>query len=199
MNNRFMTLAVIACTLFYVAESCQKNGSTPSSTTNTQSLATSISSLQAIGVGSTTESGSASDSIYVIHTCTPHSHKDTIAFSSLPSSITDYLNSNYAGYTSQKAFTVIDSTGAAAGYIVIIQYNNAPVGLKFDASGNFVSVLEQRLGRDLEGYSDGDSTYTHHEHPFDSTHVPDGDDSTHVHGELHDSTTYNQDSTHYHH
>ncbi len=162
-------VVVIVCALFYVAaESSQKNGSTP--ITSTQSLATAISGLQAIGVGSITSSASASDSIYVIHTCPPHFRKDTIAFSSLPSGITDYLNANYADYIPQRAFAVTDSSGAAAGYIVTIQYNTGPVGLKFDAAGNFVSVLEHRLGSELEGCMNGDSTFTHHNHPFDSTY-----------------------------
>ena len=205
MKNRLLKVMAILCTLLYVVESCQKTASAPTSTTtSTQSLAAAISGLQAIAVGSTSSSASASDSIYVIHTCSPHSKKDTIAFSSLPSGITNYLNTSYAGYTPQRAYAVTDSSGAAAGYIVIIQYNNGPVGLKFDASGNFVSVLQQRLGRELEGCvrdndGDGDSTFTHHEHLYDSTHIHDGYDSTHVYNGD-DSTHYNDgDSTYHHH
>jgi hypothetical protein len=205
MKNRLLKVMAILCTLLYVVESCQKTASAPaSSTASAQSLAAAISSLQAIAVGSASSSASASDSIYVIHTCSPHSRKDTIAFSSLPSGITNYLNTNYVGYTQQWAYTVTDSSGAAAGYVVIIQYNNSPVGLKFDASGNFVSVLEQKLGRELEGClrdKDGgeDSTFTHHEHPYDSTHTHDGYDSTHVY-DGDGSTHYNTgDSTHHHH
>src|SRR5881397_1265535 len=165
MKNRLLKVMAILCTLLYVVESCQKTASAPASTTaSAQSLAAAISGLQAFAVGSASPSASASDSIYVIRTCSPHSKKDTIAFSSLPSGITNYLNTNYAGYTPQRAYTVTDSSRAAAGYIVIMQYNNNPVGLRFDASGNFVSVLEQKLGRELEGCvgdNDGDSTFTH--------------------------------------
>jgi len=187
---------VSLCTLFYVAESCQKNMGTPS---GSQSLASAISSLQAIAVGSTTSSVSALDSIYVIRTCSAHSTKDSVAFSSLPSSVTDYLNASYAGYMAQQAYSVTDLSGAAAGYIVIIQYNGNPVGLKFDASGNFVSVLAQKSGRELEGCmnGDGDSTFTHHEHLSDSTEIHEGHDSTHVH-DRNDSTHYDHDSTHHH-
>jgi hypothetical protein len=203
MKIRLLKVMAILCMLLYVVESCQKTASAPTSTTaGTQSLAVAISSLQAIAVGSASSSASAADSVYVIHTCSPYSRKDTIAFSSLPSAITNYLNTNYAGYTPQRAYTVTDSSGAAAGYIVIIQYNNSPVGLKFDASGNFVSVLEQKLGRELEGCvrdNDGDSTYAHHEHPNDSTHIHYGYDSTHVYNGD-DSTHYSDgDSTHHHH
>src|SRR4051812_23154906 len=151
MKSRLLKVLVVLCMLLYVVESCQKNASAPASSTSSQSLAAAISSLQAISVGSASSSASASDSIYVIHTCSPHSKKDTIALSSLPSGVTNYLNNNYAGYTPQQAYSVTDSSGIMAGYIVIIQYNNSPVGLKFDALGNFVSVLEQRLGRELEG------------------------------------------------
>ena len=40
-------------------------------------------------------------------------------------------------------------SGNITGYVVIIQFDGNPVGLKFDASGNFILVLEQREGRDL--------------------------------------------------
>jgi hypothetical protein len=68
--------------------------------------------------------------------------------SGLPAAITDYLTTNYSGYTFQKAYTDKDSSGTISGYVVIIQFNGNPVGLKFDASGNFINVLEQREGRD---------------------------------------------------
>src|SRR4051794_2492361 len=126
MKNRLLKVMAILCMLLYVVESCNKSASAPASTTtSTQSLTAAISSLQAIAVGSASSSASASDSIYVIRTCSPHSKKDTIAFSSLPSAITNYLNTNHAGYTPQRAYAVTDSSGAA-GYIVIIQYNNSP-------------------------------------------------------------------------
>jgi hypothetical protein len=160
MKRKLLPVLVILCITLYVIESCQKNSGT---STSSESLAAAISSLQAIAVGSTSSSASALDSIYVINTCSSNSTKDTIAFNSLPSAVTDYLAANYAGYTAQKAFTVADSSGTPAGYIVIIQYNNGPVGLKFDASGNFVTVLQQKLGRDLEGCLYGDTTHNHHE------------------------------------
>ena len=75
-----------------------------------------------------------------------------VLFTSLPSTSTAYLTANYAGYTAQKAFVIKDTTGAVKGYVAIIQFNGKPVGVKFDAAGNFVRVLEQREGRDLNGH-----------------------------------------------
>lgn len=147
--------------------SCNKSAEL-SSTANTRSgtlaTSTSVAATQAIAVsvstnvtGTTASSGTSTDSVYVVNTCTPRQHRDSISQSSLLSAITTYLTTNYSGYTFQKAFSVKDSSGTVQGYIVIIQFNGSPVGLKFDASGNFVSVLEQREGRDLtgKGYHEG--------------------------------------------
>ena len=134
----FLVIAVV-----FIFSSCKKetsvigNGST-----------TSLSSSQAIAVG---VSSTTNDSIYVVNACSPHRQLDSVAASALPSSITDYLNTNYNGYTFQKAFAEKDSSANVTAYVVIIVYNGNPVGLKFDASGNFVQVLEQREGHDLEG------------------------------------------------
>lgn len=125
--------------------SCQKEISVPNTGSTSQSI---ISATQSIAVATGTASN---DSIYVIHTCAPDHHLDSIAVSGLPAAITDYLSANYSGYTFQKAYTDKDSSGNISGYVVIIQFNGNPVGLKFDASGNFINVLEQREGRDLTG------------------------------------------------
>lgn len=131
--------------------SCQKDGSVNSAAVNNLTTSESaITATQAIAVSaSTTTSG---DSIYVIGTCASHHHTDSVAFSSLPASVATYLTANYPGYTFQKAFTDKDTTGTVTGYVVIIPYNGKPVGLKFDASGAFVKVLEQREGHDLIGH-----------------------------------------------
>ncbi|MDQ6812625.1 MAG: PepSY-like domain-containing protein [Bacteroidota bacterium] len=83
--------------------------------------------------------------------CAAHHRADTIAFSSLPTSIGTYLTANYSGYTFKKAFADKDASGNVAGYVLMIDYNGKPVGIKFDATGAFVRVLEQREGRDLGG------------------------------------------------
>jgi Putative beta-lactamase-inhibitor-like, PepSY-like len=123
--------------------SCNKENSTNNSSGTSVSL-----SSGTVGVGIST---TTNDSIYVVGACAAHHHLDSVAAASLPSSITDYLSANYQGYVFQKAFTDVDTTGTLSGYVVIIQYNGNPVGLKFDASGNFVKVLEQREGADLSG------------------------------------------------
>lgn len=129
--------------------SCKKENSAIS--TNNAGI---ISSSQAIGVGI---SSNTNDSIYVVGACSRNHYLDSVAESALPASVNDYLTTNYAGYTFQKAFTEKDSSGSVTGYVVIIMYNSNPVGLKFDASGNFVQVLEQREGHDLngKGYHEG--------------------------------------------
>ena len=137
--NIFLMLAFI---LFLA--SCKKENSVQNSTVTPTSVAAS----QAVAVGVSTTSN---DSIYVIGTCAHGHHLDSISITGLPAIITDYLAGNYAGYTFQKAYTDKDSSGNISGYVVIIQFNGNPVGLKFDASGNFIRVLEQREGHDLTG------------------------------------------------
>ena len=63
-----------------------------------------------------------------------------IATTSLPTSITDYLTANYAGYTVVKAGVSKDSSGTINNYKVLISVNGKPYSLEFDASGNFLKV-----------------------------------------------------------
>jgi len=131
--------------------SCQKENSASNPSTVSQSA---VAATQSIAVAA---SATSNDSIYVIHACDRDHHLDSISMSSLPPAITNYLASNYSGYIYQKAYTDKDSSGTITGYVVIIQFNGNPVGLKFDAAGNFIKVLEQREGRDLtgEGWHEG--------------------------------------------
>ena len=148
MKYRFRHLIInVAIAAVMGLASCQKEVAI--SATDNAAIQAAVAQTQAIAVSvSTTTAG---DSVYVINTCAAHSKKDSVAFSSLSSSITNYLTTNYAGYTFKKAFTIKDATSTLQGYVVIIQFNGNPVGLKFDASGTFVQVLEQREGRDLLG------------------------------------------------
>jgi hypothetical protein len=131
--------------------SCKKDASleTAGSNSSNAAIQSAVASTGAIAISAV--SRTSSDSIYVVGSCAAHHHTDSVALSSLPSSVTSYLEANYPGYTFQKAFTDKDSTGTLAGYVVIINYNGNPVGLKFDSPGSFVKVLEQREGRDLLG------------------------------------------------
>jgi len=127
--------------------SCQKENLLSQS--DTAAIQAAVAQTQAVAVSvSTTTPG---DSVYIVGTCPARGHRDSIAFSSLPSSVTSYLTTNYSGYTAQKAFAIKDASETLQGYVAIVTFNGNPVGLKFDASGNFVQVLEQREGHDLLG------------------------------------------------
>ena len=135
--------------LAIAATACNKENSVTNETQSSTGVQTTAASTQSIAVaGSTTAGG---DSVYVVNTCGPRDHRDSVAISSLPASIGTYLSANYAGFNGEKAFVIKDQSGTLQGYVVVVQYNGKPVGLKFDASGNFIKVLEQREGHDLNG------------------------------------------------
>ncbi len=142
------TMAVIA----FGASSCNKDLSSTASTSAATLTTTSTSATIAV-----VASAASSDSVYIMQPCGRGQFRDSITAASLPDSITAYLTSNYAGYTFEKGFTVKDTTGTIHGYVVIILFNDKPVGLQFDASGSFVKVLEQRQPGDMHGpgYHDG--------------------------------------------
>jgi hypothetical protein len=148
-----ITAAVIAL-LF---SSCQKSAQLPTNKTASANSAitgsvSAFTNSQAIVVSAT-----HGDTIYVVGTCSPGSKADTLAASALPAAISTYLSTNYAGYTFSKAFEILNAANAVQGYVVNITFNGNPVGLKFDASGTFISVLEQRQAQDLkgQGYHEG--------------------------------------------
>lgn len=134
----YVAFSIVMLTSCSKEKSLNATGATPAS----------ISAASAIAVG---VNAADNDSIYVVGSCDRDNHLDSISASALPAAITNYLDSNYAGFTAQKAFVQKDSSGNVTGYVLIINFNGKPVGLKFDASGNFVKVLEQREGHDLEG------------------------------------------------
>ena len=142
-HSGFILIGFAFFSLLFLA-SCNKetsvanNGTSQAAVSATQSIA--------VAAGST-----SNDSIYVIHACDRGHVLDSIAMTALSTTITDYLTANYAGYTFQKTYAEKDAAGNTTGYVVIIQFNGNPVGLKFDAAGNFILVLEQREGGDLSG------------------------------------------------
>lgn len=129
-----------------IVVSCNKSDLSSSDASSVSS-----SSTIAVAASTTTSTNGSADSVYLVQPCQRHEHRDSIAQSALPSSISTYLSSNYSGYSFAKAFALKNSSSAITGYVVVIYYNNNPVGLQFDASGNFVKVLEQREKGDLEG------------------------------------------------
>ncbi|MBE7170884.1 MAG: PepSY-like domain-containing protein [Williamsia sp.] len=144
-KNRYGVWALAA--LAIAATACNKEESANRATQGTGSVQSAVASTQSIAVAA----ADGTDSVYVVNTCGPRQHRDSVAISSLPASIGTYLTTNYAGYAGERAFAVKDQAGTVQGWVVIVQYNGKPVGLKFDASGNFVQVLEQREGHDLNG------------------------------------------------
>ncbi len=138
-------LLILSALILFVA--CNKEisatGSTASTTTGST---TSTSSTIAVATDS-----AGIDSVYIIQACHNGYFRDSIAASALPASILSYLTANYSGYTFDKGYEIKDSAGTIGGYVVIISYNGKPVGLLFDASGNFQRVLEQREAGDIHG------------------------------------------------
>ncbi|MGZ3882268.1 MAG: PepSY-like domain-containing protein, partial [Flavisolibacter sp.] len=127
-----------------VITSCNKNdlssSAVPSSSSNTIAVAAS----------STVSTSGSTDSVYLMQPCQHGEKRDSIAQSDLPSSISTYISTNYSGSTFKKAFALKNSTSTVIGYVVVIYYNDKPVGLQFDSAGNFVKVLEQREKGDLD-------------------------------------------------
>ena len=125
-----MGIALLAsATLFAVA--CNKEEST------------------AIGADTTDQviAVAAADSTYFFHPCGQDYSLDSVAADALPAAIGVYLQDNYEGYTLEKAYAVNDASGTASEYVVVIYDADVPVGLVFDAEGNFLRVLEHRRSR----------------------------------------------------
>lgn len=144
-RNTFYALGIAS--LFLTA--CQKNNTSLSSAGVTSTDATTATSSTIAVVASA--SVATADSVYIVQPCQRGAHRDSIAQTDLPATVSSYLNANYVGYTFHKAFSIKDSTGTLVGYAVVIYYNDKPVGLEFDNTGAFVKVLEQRGGGDLNG------------------------------------------------
>ncbi len=129
-------LAIISC------NKDMSHGNSPGSSPATSSTSPFI----AVAVDST-----GRDSIFVIQPFAYGYFRDSIDKSGLPDSVLNYLNTNYAGFTFEKAFVIKNNAGTVGGYVAIIFFNGKPVGLLFDANGNFEEVLEQRDPGDLNG------------------------------------------------
>lgn len=127
--------------------SCNKDYSGSSANNNTSTSSTIAVAANVTG----TDSANTTDSIYIMQPCARGSKRDSIAQTALPANVSDYLSSNYSSYTFGKAFSLVNSSGAITGYVVVIYYNDNPVGLQFDSAGEFVKVLEQREKGDLDG------------------------------------------------
>lgn len=158
--TRFNFLLLAGLATLMGLYSCQKSGVTDSqndSAVLTAAAAIQVSASTNTTLTVTTTSGVVTtpivtSGIFVVNCYPTGAKKDSLtSFSSLPDTIGKYLTANYTGYTFQKAFKITTASNTVDGYVVIITYNGKPVGLKFNASGVFVAVLEQREGHDLVG------------------------------------------------
>ena len=133
----YSILMLLSMAVFF--SSCKKDAAIKTSIT------TATTGTITLGVLATTSNSGTTtkDTLMLVNCFGPKSKPDSIAFSALPAAVGTYLIGNYAGYTFNKAFAVDSAKGITA-YIVVIKYNSNFVGLKFDTSGNFVKVLEQR-------------------------------------------------------
>lgn len=119
---------------------------------STETSTSAVIAVAASETATTATSGTSADSVYIIQPCGRGSQRVSIAEANLPAAATTYLTINYAGYTFNKAFAINNSSGTATAYVAIIYYNDKPVALLFDSSGNFIKVLEQRERGDLDGH-----------------------------------------------
>ena len=128
---------------------CNKQNTLPADN-STSSATSATSSTISVAAKLLSDSTTATDSLYLIQPCLRGTTRDSIAESELLSSITNYLAVNYTPYTFYKAFA-LKNNAVITGYAAVIYFNDKPVGLQFDANGNFVKVLEQREKGDLSG------------------------------------------------
>jgi hypothetical protein len=96
------------------------------------------------------EATTSSDAVFIVNTVPAGCEKDSVTAVELHEAIKTYLDANYSGYTYLKTFK-LKKAGALEGYIVVIKYNDKPIGLKFDAEGNFIKIFEQRERGQLMG------------------------------------------------
>lgn len=112
-----------------------------------------VSSSDFIAVAAEAASASAmiADSVYLVQPCAKGSSRDTISEETLLPSISSYIETNYPEYVFSKAYSISDASDNITEFVVVIYYNDKPVGLEFDESGVFVKTLEQREKSDLHG------------------------------------------------
>lgn len=149
MNIRTVRAAFALGLASFAFASCQKNDLSSGTSTDT----TTSSSTIAVAASGTTGSANAreADSVYIVQPCAHGESRDSISQSELPAAVNSYIADNYSGATFSKAFALKNSSSVVTGYVVVIYYNDKPVGLQFDSTGTFVKVLEQREKGDFNG------------------------------------------------
>ena len=139
-------ILLFASVLFSMLSCNREMSSTSSINSSGNTTTTSTSATIEVAADST-----GADSVYILQQCNPRFFRDSIAASALPDSVLSYLANNYPGYGFQRGYVIKDSAGTVGGYVVIISFNGKPVGLLFNASGNFQKVQEQRERGDING------------------------------------------------
>lgn len=135
MKIRILPLAALLASTTFFFYSCDKENA---GSDTTDSAATTDITVAASATTPTT------DSVTFDHQCGRGGTRDSIAESALPAAVEQYLDTAYQDYTFYKAFSETDSSGAITAYIVVIYYDDKPIGLKFDTDGEFEEVLRQR-------------------------------------------------------
>lgn len=145
-NSRPLFITALSSAFLFLA-SCQKDLSSSGTSIEVASstIAVASSQIEATSIGGT------SDSVFIVQPCARGHQRKAIAQADLPAAISTYLAANYDGYVFNKAFAVVNSSGATTAYVAVIFFNDKPVGILFDSTGNFVKVLEQREKGDLDG------------------------------------------------
>lgn len=148
-TTRSYSLLLIAA-IASIFTACQKGNVNPTEATNTTATTgiIAVTTTTALAGATTT---TTKDTVFLVNCFGNHDKKDSVAVSTLPTAIATYLTANYSGFTSQKAFKITNTAGTITNYIVVVTYNGSPVGIKFTATGDFVSILEQRAGDDIKG------------------------------------------------
>ncbi|OLY93829.1 hypothetical protein SAMN05444008_111137 [Cnuella takakiae] len=148
-SNKLVATLFGALALIFTA--CQKEEVSSSVDELSVSASTIAVAATSSAAGISGTSGSTTDSVYILHGCGRNTNMAATSLSAMPASVETYLTTNYAGYTLYKALAVYDSSNVLQSFIAVVYYNGKPVALKFDATGNFVQVLEQREKGDVPG------------------------------------------------
>ncbi|MES2375950.1 MAG: PepSY-like domain-containing protein [Bacteroidota bacterium] len=149
-TTRAYSLLLIAA-IAGIFTACQKGNVNPTDSTANSTGTTGIIAVTTTTALAGATSATVKDTVFLVNCFGPRDKKDSVAVSTLPATIATYLTANYSGFTNEKAFKITNAAGTVTNYIVVITYNGSPVGIKFTATGDFVSVLEQRAGDDIKG------------------------------------------------
>src|SRR5437773_8667317 len=101
--------------------SCKKDVSSTAADSSS-TIAVAASESAAVSPSGTT------DSVYIVQPCNRNQIRTTVNETDLPAAVTTYLTANYSGYSFVKAFAVVNNSGATDAYVVVVYYNDKPVG-----------------------------------------------------------------------